>query len=66
VKSSWKPAISDVTQDSYCSTFLIMTCSLAGAAKLVGVAGIPESCATIQRGLNRSEKRADKNLLKFI
>lgn len=37
-----------------------------GDTKLEGVAGTPERCADIQRVLDRLEKRADSDLMKFI
>jgi len=43
-------------------------CTLSKSAddtKMGGVAGMPEGCAVIWRNLNRLEKFADRNLMKF-
>ncbi|GAB0179814.1 mitochondrial enolase superfamily member 1 [Grus japonensis] len=77
-KISWKPVISSVPQGSIRGPILFsifvndlddgVECSLSKFAddtKLGGVADTPEDCAAIQRDLNRLEKWADRNLMKF-
>ncbi|KAK4825924.1 hypothetical protein QYF61_003419 [Mycteria americana] len=56
-KSSWRPVTGDGTE-----------CTLrkfVDDTELAGVVDTQDDCAAIQRGLNRLEKQADRNLMKF-
>ena len=77
-KSFWKPVNSSVSQGSVqvlklCNMFINDLDSgtehtlskIAEDTKLGGVVDAPDGCAAIQRNLNKLEKWASKNLVKF-
>ncbi|GAB0182220.1 mitochondrial enolase superfamily member 1 [Grus japonensis] len=77
-KSSWRPVTSSVPQGSILGPSLLNNfindldergeCTLrnfANDTKVGGVAEMPEGRTSIQRDLNRLEKWADRNLMKF-
>ncbi|GAB0177588.1 mitochondrial enolase superfamily member 1 [Grus japonensis] len=77
-KSVWRPVTSDVFEESILGTVLLNIfindlddgagCTLskfADDAKLGRVADMPKGHAAIQRDLNKLEKWADRNLVKF-
>ncbi|GAB0176301.1 mitochondrial enolase superfamily member 1 [Grus japonensis] len=76
-KSSWRPVTTSIPQGLILGPILFNVfndlddgteCTLSTFAddtKVGGVADTPEGCATIQRDLNRLEKEANRNVLKF-